>query len=171
MTWKEIIYYFYKLEGKGYFSKERRNHIIKIKVAEHTWMHMFSLAHLFVKKINEYNTFVSHPSLYCLIRTKYCKYTFDWQVNKRPPPPPLPLFPKYPPEMKKKKKQKNKTKEISKFLVYELKRDTASIHNRHSNGNLYFQGEARGEKQYKNRGNTSWEQKNAKKVGRYFSSH
>lgn len=47
--------------------------------------------------------------------------------------------------MKKKKKQ------ISKFLVYELKR--YSIHlNRHSNGNLYFQGEASGEKQYKNRG-------------------
>ena len=23
------------------------------------------------KKINEYNTFVSHPSLYCLMQTKY----------------------------------------------------------------------------------------------------
>ena len=117
-----------------------------MKVVEHTWMHMFSLADLFVKK-KIMSVIHLFPIQVCTVwwEPSICKYTFDWQVNKSPPPPTPATPPKISSWNEKKKKQ------ISKFLVCELKR--YSIHlNRHSNGNLYFQGEARGEKQYKNRG-------------------
>lgn len=73
----------------------------------------------------------------CIVWCKpsVCKYTFDWQANEF----------LLPPSRQNILLEWKKKKQISKFLVYELKRDSIQL-NRLPNGNLYFQGEARREK-------------------------